>query len=129
MKYVPVVLVILFFSCSDNNYVEKYNRIVDESDAIAIYTKKDESFNMVKEINAENELTTFKYILKRDVKSNSQRKFVTKTKIELKQNGKLSGTLFINDSEDHAYANFNTNDFDFGFELPYGIAVYVSDLQ
>ena len=113
-------------SCSRDERIEKYDKIINDCDRVKIYTRTDNDFNLIKEIIDKDDLLTLKTILKRDINPEMQEKFIANKRFEILKGDKVVGQLMINDSKERPFANFVSDDFGFGFRLTYGIGMYLN---
>jgi hypothetical protein len=116
-------LLFFLFSCSRDNRLADYNRIVDSGDKIIYYTRIADSFATTKIVDSVAHLQNLKSIFKRNIEPEYQRKFIAQHKIEIYKQGKLSGVLLLSGSKETPFVNFTCDKFGFGFKLTYGIGM------
>ncbi len=125
MKFIKVIILILFFaaSCNDNK-LQNYERIVNSADKFEIHYK-----NTGRIITIPDSLkSNIKNILTRDIKPESQRKFINDVSIQLYKGGIKSGTLMITNNATKPFVNFKSDSLNFGFRLTYGIGMTIGEL-
>jgi hypothetical protein len=121
---IGLTFIILLNSCSTDERIDKYNKIIDDCDKVKIFRKTDNDFKLVIEIKGKDELMNLKTILKRDINPEMQEKFLADKRFEIFKGEKVIGQLLINESDERPFVNFVCNDFGFGFKLTYGIGMY-----
>jgi hypothetical protein len=126
MKYLAFLFTIgllLLFSCSRDKRLDDYFQLVDSADKIVFYARHADTFAITKSVDSLEYLENLKNILKRNIKIESQRKFIAQQKIEIYRHEKLLGILLISGTKEHPFVNFTNDKFGFGFKLTYGIGM------
>jgi hypothetical protein len=123
-RLIGLTFFILLNSCSTDETLNKYNKIIDDCDKVKIFRKTGEDFKLVMEITDRDELMTLKAILKRDVNPEMQGKFLADKRFEIYKGDHVIGQLLIKESDETPFVNFVCDDFGFGFRLTYGIGMY-----
>lgn len=108
--------------CQDSR-LDKYERHVQEADGIEIYYKNiNRTFTV-----APQEMANFKNLLMRNVKPQDPKSFTDDIRIDLYRKGELTSFLLITMSHASPNCSFNSKDATFGFQLPYGIGMAISE--
>lgn len=109
-------------SCSETK-VNKYNSTIDRVTRIEIYFKS--SDNTIELDNSQVQIV--KDILKRNIKPEPQRKFISDIQIDLYESENLIGFLMVTENETQPFVNFGSDSLNFGFQLTYGIGQYLNE--
>jgi hypothetical protein len=125
MKRLFQILILLsLFSCIDRR-ISEYQTILSQVDNIQIEYKP---LNKTAELNSGN-VKMLKEILTRNIRPTIQRKFKSDTQVNLYSNGEKIGFLMINNDPDLPFVNFCSDKLNFGFQLTYGIGMYLDDIK
>ncbi|MEL6558541.1 MAG: lysozyme inhibitor LprI family protein [Bacteroidota bacterium] len=122
---IVICLNALLISCSDNERLIQYNQLVNNADSIVFSFNKG-SNQTIYSVKDSAELIDLKAILTRNIKPETQVKFISDAAIELFNNGQPVGILLINSNTN--YLNFNAESFGFGCQLTYGIGRYLEEI-
>lgn len=117
------ICLLFLFSCSKDKRLDDYAQIVDSADKIVFYARHADTFAISKIVDSLAYLENLKNILKRNIKIETQRKFIAQQKIEIYRQEKLQGLLLISGTKEHPFVNFTNDKFGFGFKLTYGIGM------
>ena len=126
MKYLTFLSslgLLLLFSCSRDNRLNDYSKIVDSADKIVFYARQADTFAIAYSADSLEHLQSVKNILKRNIKPEDQRKFIAHQKIEIYKQQKLLGVLLISGINEDPFVNFTSDRFGFGFKMTYGIGM------
>jgi len=105
--------------------IEKYSSLVDRATYIEInFSESDKTI-----VLNNNQLHTFKDILRRNIKPKSQRKFTADIHVVLYEKESRLGNLLIINSTTNPFVNFSSDKVDFGFQLTYGIGQFLDELK
>lgn len=116
-------IVYLSFTACSQSKIDKYNSIIDRVTRIEIIFKDSER----KVELDKKQVEIFKDILKRNIESEIQRKFIANIQIDLYENESRIGFLMITDNENNPFVNFGSDKLNFGFHLTYGIGMYLNE--
>ncbi len=124
MKVIQSVLIVfLILTACSKSKIDKYNSIIEQTTRIEITFKDSE-----RKINLDKkQVETLKEILKRNIEPKIQRKFIAQTQIDLFENNSHIGFLMISDKENIQFINFSSDNLNFGFQLTYGIGMYLNE--
>ena len=123
MSRVIIILSLLFFvSCTELN---QYQQIIAATNRIEI-SYRDSGKTI---ILTEQQTVAFKNILTRDVIPKLQRKFLYDVVIDLYKDSNRIGYIRILNNPEHPFANFSSDSLGFGFDLPYGIGMFIGNLK
>lgn len=118
-----VPLLLILYSCNEDKRLADYSTIVDGADKIVFYTRMGDTFSRTREVVSPDQLADLKAILKRNIKPETQRKFIANHKIEMLSYGKVTGVLLISGIKENPFVNFKSDNLGFGFRLTYGIGM------
>ncbi|MGK7391078.1 MAG: hypothetical protein ACNS60_12035 [Candidatus Cyclobacteriaceae bacterium M2_1C_046] len=121
MRYILLGLVLI--SCSNNDKLEQYRKIVNSAEVIEIIYNSSERTIQI----SDEQIGNFKNILLRNIKPEYQSKFMADVIINFYNNSEQIGFLTI--SRENSTVNYNSDDTNFGFDLTYGIGMYLNDLE
>ena len=123
MSRVIIILSLLaFVSCTELN---QYQQIIAATNRIEI-SYRDSSKTI---ILTEQQTAAFKNILTRNVIPKLQRKFLYDVIIDLYKDTNRIGFIRILNNPEHPFANFSSDSLSFGFDLPYGIGMFIGNLK
>ena len=126
MKAINLLFIItLTLTACSQSKIDKYNSIVDRTTRIEINFKNPDS---IIELD-NNQVEVFKDILKRNIEPAIQRKFVADLQIDLYDNDRRLGFLMITDNDPKPFVNFGSDSLNFGFQLTYGIGMYINEIK
>ena len=126
MKRIFHILILLIITtltaCTQSNN-DKYNAIIDKANRIEI-NYKDSDKTVVLTLG---QVKNLKAILKRNIKPDFQRKFVADIQVDIYENDSRIGFLMITDNDPKPFVNFGSDSLSFGFQLTYGLGMYLNE--
>jgi hypothetical protein len=119
-QLIGLIFILTINSCSKINSLETYNKIIDSADKIRQLEQVDNEWRVTREVAAKEDLQTLKDVLKRNIKLESKKELTPDNKFEIIKGDKVLGRVLIL----HPFANFISDELEFGFRLTYGIGMY-----
>ncbi len=119
-----VMLIFLIQSC---NVKAKWEceRILNHTNQIEIVFK---DANQSVKLN-EKEIEVFKEILRRDIKTNSQKEFTPDIELRLMNDDEKIGEILVKENRDQPHVNFCSTELNFGFQLNYQIGRFLAEMR
>ena len=122
LRAIIILSLFFFVSCTELN---QYQQTIAATNRIEISYRSSSK----KIILTEQQTEAFKNILTRSVTPKLERKFLYDVIIDLYKDTNRIGFIRILNNPEHPFANFSSDSLSFGFDLPYGIGMFIGNLK